>query len=109
MDWITYLFNNQPDWDETNFISYEKKLGIKFPNLYKEIISKQQGCIPKRGIIKYFDGIKQNLTSMGPLFHFVENDPALLSFRLNAYANSPDVVGLEDWLFRAALSLFQAG
>ncbi|MEQ9426633.1 MAG: TonB-dependent receptor [Cyclobacteriaceae bacterium] len=30
-----------------------------------------------------------------------EIDPALLNYRLNAYANAPDVVSMEDWLFRS--------
>ncbi len=30
-----------------------------------------------------------------------EVDPDLLNYRLNAYANAPDVVGMEDWLFRS--------
>ncbi|MCB4797248.1 SusC/RagA family TonB-linked outer membrane protein [Neotamlana laminarinivorans] len=29
-----------------------------------------------------------------------EIDPALLSYRLDAYENAPDVVSVEDWLFR---------
>ncbi|WP_035334198.1 TonB-dependent receptor [Dokdonia sp. PRO95] len=29
-----------------------------------------------------------------------EVDPELLDYRLNAYKNSPDVVGIEDWLFQ---------
>ncbi len=29
-----------------------------------------------------------------------EVDPDLLNYRLNAYANAPDVVSMEDWLFR---------
>lgn len=29
-----------------------------------------------------------------------EINPELLSYRLNAYKNAPDVVGVEDWLFR---------
>ncbi len=33
-----------------------------------------------------------------------EVDEALLSYRLNAYRNSPDVVGVEDWFFRSGSS-----
>lgn len=33
-----------------------------------------------------------------------EVDPALLNYRLNAYANAPDVVSMEDWLFRSGTS-----
>lgn len=29
-----------------------------------------------------------------------EVDPGLLNYRLNAYANAPDVVSMEDWLFQ---------
>ncbi|MBD3660945.1 MAG: SusC/RagA family TonB-linked outer membrane protein, partial [Arenibacter algicola] len=29
-----------------------------------------------------------------------ETDPGLLAYRLNAYANAPDVVSIEDWLFK---------
>jgi len=30
-----------------------------------------------------------------------EVDPGLLNYRLNAYRNAPDVVSMEDWLFRS--------
>lgn len=33
-----------------------------------------------------------------------EVDPALLNYRLNAYRNAPDVVSMEDWLFRTGFS-----
>lgn len=33
-------------------------------------------------------------------FNVSEVDPELLSYRLNAFRNSPDVVSVEDWLFR---------
>lgn len=33
-----------------------------------------------------------------------EVDPDLLNYRLNAYRNAPDVVGMEDWLFRTGTS-----
>lgn len=33
-----------------------------------------------------------------------EIDPDLLNYRLNAYANAPDVVSMEDWLFRTGYS-----
>ncbi|MBB4079582.1 TonB-linked SusC/RagA family outer membrane protein [Lewinella aquimaris] len=33
-----------------------------------------------------------------------ELDPAFLNYKLNAYANSPDVVAVEDWLFRTGYS-----
>ncbi|MEL6926536.1 MAG: carboxypeptidase-like regulatory domain-containing protein, partial [Bacteroidota bacterium] len=32
-------------------------------------------------------------------------DPAFVDFRLNAYKNSPDVVGVEDWLFQNGQSM----
>ncbi|MCP9235244.1 TonB-dependent receptor [Lewinella sp. JB7] len=34
-----------------------------------------------------------------------ELDPALLNFRLNAYRNAPDVVAVEDWLFRSGSNM----
>lgn len=33
-----------------------------------------------------------------------EVNPDLLNYRLNAYANAPDVVSMEDWLFRTGYS-----
>ncbi|MEM6631510.1 MAG: TonB-dependent receptor [Bacteroidota bacterium] len=33
-----------------------------------------------------------------------EIDPALLAYRLNAYASAPDVVSMEDWLFQSGTS-----
>ncbi len=33
-----------------------------------------------------------------------EVDPDLLNYRLNAYRNAPDVVSIEDWLFRTGTS-----
>ncbi|MEO0898141.1 MAG: TonB-dependent receptor [Bacteroidota bacterium] len=33
-----------------------------------------------------------------------ELDPALLNYRIDAYRNSPDVVAVEDWLFRQGYS-----
>lgn len=33
-----------------------------------------------------------------------EVDPALVDFRINAFRNSPDVVAVEDWLFRSGSS-----
>ena len=33
-----------------------------------------------------------------------ELDPALVDYRINAYRNSPDVVAVEDWLFRTGYS-----
>lgn len=33
-----------------------------------------------------------------------EIDPELLNYRLNAYANAPDVVSMEEWLFRNGFS-----
>ncbi len=33
-----------------------------------------------------------------------ELDPAIVDYKLNAYRNSPDVVSVEDWLFRTGLS-----
>ena len=32
-------------------------------------------------------------------------DPAFVDFRLNAYKNSPDVLNVEDWLFRSGKSM----
>ncbi|MEM9934612.1 MAG: SusC/RagA family TonB-linked outer membrane protein [Bacteroidota bacterium] len=37
-------------------------------------------------------------------FDVSEMDPALLNYRLDAFRNSPDVVALEDWLFREGYS-----
>lgn len=37
-------------------------------------------------------------------FNVSEVDPELLEFRLNAFRNSPDVVAVEDWLFRTGSS-----
>ncbi len=37
-------------------------------------------------------------------FDVSEVDPALLDYRLNAFRNSPDVVAVEDWLFRNGFS-----
>ncbi len=37
-------------------------------------------------------------------FNVSEMDPDLLNYRLNAFRNSPDVVALEDWLFRSGKS-----
>ncbi|MEZ4687014.1 MAG: SusC/RagA family TonB-linked outer membrane protein [Bacteroidia bacterium] len=33
-----------------------------------------------------------------------ELDPAIKNYRINAYRNSPDVVGVEDWLFQTGYS-----
>ncbi|WP_405383093.1 SusC/RagA family TonB-linked outer membrane protein [Maribacter sp. LLG6340-A2] len=33
-------------------------------------------------------------------FNVSDLDPAIVEYRLNGYANSPDVVGVEDWFFR---------
>ncbi|MCB9351144.1 MAG: hypothetical protein H6573_27145 [Lewinellaceae bacterium] len=33
-----------------------------------------------------------------------EVNPDLLNYRLNAYRNAPDVVSIEDWLFRTGTS-----
>ena len=35
-----------------------------------------------------------------PAYDLSEVDPDLLNYRLNAYSNAPDVVSMEDWLFR---------
>ncbi|MEM6347546.1 MAG: TonB-dependent receptor [Bacteroidota bacterium] len=37
-------------------------------------------------------------------FDVSEMDPELLNYRLNAFKNSPDVVAVEDWLFRTGYS-----
>ena len=37
-------------------------------------------------------------------YNVSEVDPALVSHRINAFRNSPDVVGAEDWLFRSGNS-----
>ncbi|MEM8897252.1 MAG: SusC/RagA family TonB-linked outer membrane protein [Bacteroidota bacterium] len=37
-------------------------------------------------------------------FDVSEMDPALLNYRLDAFRNSPDVVAMEDWLFREGFS-----
>ena len=37
-------------------------------------------------------------------FDVSEMDPALLNYRLDAFRNSPDVVAVEDWLFREGFS-----
>lgn len=37
-------------------------------------------------------------------FNVSEVDPELLEFRLNAFNNSPDVMAVEDWLFRTGSS-----
>lgn len=37
-------------------------------------------------------------------FNVSEVDPELLNFRLNAFRNSPDVVAVEDWLYRTGHS-----
>lgn len=37
-------------------------------------------------------------------FNVSELDPAIVEFRLNAFADSPDVVGVEDWFFRNGYS-----
>ncbi len=38
-------------------------------------------------------------------FDVSEVDPGLLNYRLNAFKNSPDVVAVEDWLFRSGHSM----
>ena len=38
-------------------------------------------------------------------FNVSDLDPAIVDFRLNAFANSPDVVGVEDWFFRNGSSI----
>jgi len=38
-------------------------------------------------------------------FDISEMDPDLYEYRLNAFKNSPDVVAVEDWLFRAGNSM----
>lgn len=37
-------------------------------------------------------------------FDVSQMDPALLDYRVNAYRNSPDVIAVEDWLFRNGYS-----
>ncbi len=38
-------------------------------------------------------------------FNVSDLDPAIVDFRLNGFANSPDVVGVEDWFFRNGSSM----
>lgn len=38
-------------------------------------------------------------------FDVGEMDPELLNYRINAYRNSPDVIAVEDWLFRNGNSM----
>ncbi len=38
-------------------------------------------------------------------FNVSDLDPAIVEYRLNAFANSPDVVGVEDWFFRNGSSM----
>ncbi len=33
-------------------------------------------------------------------YDLTQTDPALLQYRLDAYANAPDVISMEDWLFK---------
>ena len=37
-------------------------------------------------------------------YNLSEIDPELLNYRLNAYQNAPDVVSMEDWLFREGMT-----
>ncbi|SHG20885.1 SusC/RagA family TonB-linked outer membrane protein [Flagellimonas flava] len=37
-------------------------------------------------------------------FNVSDLDPAIVDYRLNAFADSPDVVGVEDWFFRNGFS-----
>ncbi|MEO0341485.1 MAG: SusC/RagA family TonB-linked outer membrane protein [Bacteroidota bacterium] len=37
-------------------------------------------------------------------FNVSDLDPAIVEYRLNGFANSPDVVGIEDWFFRNGFS-----
>ncbi|NKI31749.1 SusC/RagA family TonB-linked outer membrane protein [Croceivirga thetidis] len=38
-------------------------------------------------------------------FNVSDLDPAIVEYRLNGFANSPDVVGVEDWFFRNGSSM----
>ncbi|UOY04859.1 TonB-dependent receptor [Muricauda sp. SCSIO 64092] len=38
-------------------------------------------------------------------FNVSDLDPAIVEYRLNGFANSPDVVGVEDWFFRNGYSM----
>ncbi|MEM8765152.1 MAG: TonB-dependent receptor [Bacteroidota bacterium] len=38
-------------------------------------------------------------------FNVSDLDPAVVEYRLNGFANSPDVVGVEDWFFRNGYSM----
>ncbi len=56
---------------------------------------------------KYVDDIEMLKTSgewaadlQTSAYDLSEVDPQLLNYRLNAYANAPDVVSVEDWLFK---------
>ena len=60
---------------------------------------------------KYVDDIEMLKTAgewandlLTDAYDLSEVDPALLNYRLDAYANAPDVVSMEDWLFETGTS-----
>ena len=50
----------------------------------------------------YADIARSNIAN--GTFNVSDLDPAIVEYRLNGFANSPDVVGVEDWFFRNGFS-----
>ena len=51
----------------------------------------------------YADIARTNIAN--GIFNVSDLDPAVVEYRLNGFANSPDVVGVEDWFFRNGYSM----
>lgn len=84
MKWTAYLFAAQPAFDEAGFNAWAARLGLHFPEAYVELLRNHQGMVPEAGLFRYNDSRRENMTVMGPLFHFALDNSEQESYRLGA-------------------------